>query len=66
MWTNMIEWTNSIQNNKLDFFNMENIINVYDSDDIVYCGGRFLDFIHIHSYDCWTLNCTSASSFIHP
>lgn len=23
-----------IQNNKLDFFNMENIINVYDSDDI--------------------------------
>lgn len=34
MWTNVIEWTNSIQNNKLDFFNMENIINVYDSDDI--------------------------------
>lgn len=41
-----------IQNNKLDFFNMENIIYVYDSDDIVYCGGRFLDFIQIRSYDC--------------
>lgn len=41
-----------IQNNKLDFFNMENIINMYDSDDIVYCGGRFLDFIQIRSYDC--------------
>ena len=56
-----------IQNNKLDFFlNMENIINVSDSDDIVYCEGRFLDFIQIHSYECWTLNCTSALSFIHP
>lgn len=42
-----------IQNNKLDFFlNMENIINVSDSDDIVYCEGRFLDFIQIHSYEC--------------